>query len=181
MRAIQRAFVRGLEGLALAMAVAGALCILGIVAVITLGVVMRRVAGAPLHFTEDVVGLMLSAVLFLALPLVTLRSQHVRVSIVANALERRFALGVHIAAMLVGVVFFGWVFMTALPWLEFAWARNLKSETARLLLYPWMATLPLSIGLTWVIFVARLTGVLDRETYAPLEELPDFAATDRES
>ena len=181
MHGVKQIFARGLEGLALVMAVGAAFCIVGIVAVITLGVVMRRVVGAPLHFTEDVVGLMLSAVLFLGLPLVTLRSQHVRVSIVANALERRLPWAVHIAAMLVGVVFFGWIFVVALPWLEFAWARNLKSETARLLLYPWMASLPLSIGLTWVIFMARLTGLLTRDTYTPLEDLPQFAASDRES
>jgi len=178
MRALHRAFTRGLEGLALAMAVAAALCMTGIVAVITLGVVMRRVAGAPLYFTEDIVGLMLSAVLFLGLPLV--RSQHVRVSIVADALQRKFAFAVHLAAMLVGMIFFGWIFIIALPWLEFAWARNLKSETARLLLYPWMAILPVSIGLTWVIYAARLTGLLEREAHASVEELPEMASSQKE-
>lgn len=175
MPALRRYLAKGLEGLALAMAVAAALCMTGIVAIIVVSVAMRRVAGSPLHITEDVVGLMLSAVLFLALPLVTLRSQHVRLSIVANALQPRFGLAVHLAAMLVGVAFFGWIFVKALPWLEFAWARNLKSETARLLLYPWMTVLPLSVGLTWLIFAARLTGLLDREHHATLDELPEIA------
>lgn len=176
MHVLARALVRGLEGLALAMAVAATLCMVGIVAIITTGVVMRRFAATPLHITEDVVGLMLSATLFLGLPLVTLRSQHVRVAIVANALQPRFALAVHVAAMLVGVVFFGWILVKALPWLEFGWKRNLKSETARLLLYPWMAVLPLSVGLTGVIFAARLTGLMPRESHASLEALPDIAA-----
>lgn len=175
MQALRAYFGRGLEVLALAMALAAALCMVGIVGIITLAVVMRRLVGAPLYFTEDIVGLMLSAVLFLGLPLVTLRGQHVRVSIVANALQPRFALAIHLAAMAVGLVFFGWIFVKALPWLEFAFARNLKSETARLLLYPWMAVLPLSVGLTWVIFAARLTGLLDRENHAPPDALPDPA------
>jgi len=180
MQALRHSLSRGLEGLAFAMAVAAALCMVGIVAIITTGVVMRRFAGTPLHITEDVVGLMLTAVLFLGLPLVTLRSQHVRVSIVANALQPRFALGVHLAAMAVGVVFFGWIFIKALPWLDFAFARNLKTETARLLLYPWMAVVPLSVGLTGVIFAARLLGLLDRENHASLEALPEIAAADKD-
>lgn len=172
MRQRRRTVAQGLEALALALAVLAAACMLGIVALITTSVVMRRFAGSPLRITEDAVGLMLSAVLFLGLPLVTLRSQHVRVAIVANALGPRFERALHIAAMLVGLVFFGWLFWKALPWLEFAWRRNLKTETARLLLYPWMATLPLSLGLTWLIYAARLGGLLDRERPGSLESLP---------
>lgn len=170
---MRRYFKQGLELLAFAMAALSALCMVGIVAIITSGVVMRRLVGSPLHITEDIVGLMLSAVLFLGLPLVTLRSQHVRVSIVVNALHARFAVLAHFAAMLVGILFFGWIFIKALPWIEFAFVRNLKSETARLLLYPWMAILPLSVGLTWVIFAARLTGILERENHEIAEALPE--------
>lgn len=175
MTGFRRILAQGLEVLALAMAVAAAVCMVGIVGIITTGIVMRRVASTPLHITEDVVGLMLSAVLFLGLPLVTLRSQHVRVSIVANSLQPRFGQLVHLAAMLVGVIFFGWIFLKALPWLDFAFSRNLKSETARLLLYPWMAALPLSVGLTLVIYLARLAGLLDRENHNSLESLPEIA------
>ncbi len=141
-----------------------------IVGLVTTSVVMRRIAGTPLHITEDIVGLLLTAMLFLGLPLVTLRAQHVRVSIVSNALEPRFGRLVHIADMLVGLLFFGWIFVKALPWLEFAWKRNLKTETARLLLYPWMTALPVSVGLTWVIFASRLTGLIERERYATPDE-----------
>ncbi len=181
MRKFRAILAQGLEGLALALAVLAALCMVGIVAIITTGVIMRRFANTPLHITEDVVGLMLSAVLFLGLPLVTLRSQHVRVAIVANALQARFGAAVHVAAMLVGVVFFGWIFIKALPWLEFAVRRNLRTETARLLLYPWMSVLPLSVGLTWVIFAARLTGLLERERHASLEALPEIAVAPKDA
>jgi TRAP-type C4-dicarboxylate transport system permease small subunit len=175
MNGFRRLFAQGLEGLALAMAAAAAVCMIGIVGIITTAVIMRRFAGTPLHITEDVVGLMLSAVLFLGLPLVTLRSQHVRVSVVANALQPRFGLALHLAAMLVGVVFFGWIFVKALPWLDFAFSRNLKSETARVLLHPWMTVLPVSVGLTLVIYLARLVGLLDRESHSTLEALPEIA------
>jgi TRAP-type transport system small permease protein len=175
MRSVRRYLAQGLEGLALAMAVLASLAMVGIVAIIVTGVVMRRFFNTPLHITEDVVGLMLSAVLFLGLPLVTLRSQHVRVSIVADALEVRFGTALRIAAMLVGVTFFGWILFESIPWFEFAWKRGLKTETARLLLYPWMAVLPLSVGLTFVIYLARLLGLLDAERHGSLEDLTPIA------
>lgn len=158
------------------MAVVAALAMVGIVAIIVTGVIMRRFANMPLHITEDVVGLMLSAVLFLGLPLVTLRSQHVRVSIVADALTARFDTALRLAAMLVGVLFFGWILLESLPWFEFAWKRGLKTETARILLYPWMAVLPLSVGLTFVIYSARLLGLLDAENHGPQQDLPDITS-----
>ena len=171
---------RAIEYMAVAMAALGALCMVGIVTIITAGVVMRRLLGSPLPITEDAVGLLLSAMLFLGLPLVTLRSQHVRVSIVVNALGPRLAALTHVAAMVVGIIFFGWIFIKALPWIEFAFVRNLKSETARLLLYPWMATLPVSIGLTWLIFAARLSGFLERENHNVTKALPDSLSSSDE-
>lgn len=172
---LRRQFVLGLEYLALALAVLASVVMAGIVAVIFTSVMMRRFANTPVHIAEDVVGLMLSASLFLGLPLVTLRAQHVRVSIVSEALGPRFPALVRASAMLVGIVFFGWILLEAIPWFEFAWKRNLKTETARLLLYPWMATLPLSLGLTWLIFMARLVGVLEPERHSSLEALPEIA------
>lgn len=165
----QRYLAQGLEFLALAMAILAALAMVGIVMVIVTSVIMRRFANTPLHITEDMVGLMLSVALFLGLPYVTLRSKHVRVAIVAEAVGERFAPVLGGAAMLVGAVFFGWIFIESLPWLEFAWKRELKTETARILLYPWMAVLPLSIGLTWVIFFCRLLGLLEAERHTSAE------------
>lgn len=154
------------------MAILAAMAMVGITAIIVTSVVMRRFANAPLHITEDVVGLLLSVALFLALPYVTLRSKHVRVAIVAETAGERLAPVFAIAAMLVGVVFFGWIFIESLPWFEFAWNRGLKTQTARVLLYPWMAVLPLSIGLTCLIFVFRLFGLLEAERHTSAAEAP---------
>lgn len=171
----KRYLAQGLEHLALALALLSALAMVGIVVIIVTSVVMRRFANAPLHITEDMVGLMLSVALFLSVPYVTLRSKHVRVAIVAEAASKRLQPVLAGAAMLVGVVFFGWIFLESLPWLEFAWKRGLKTETARILLYPWMAMLPLSIGLTWVIFVFRLFGLYEAERHTSTEDVvPTF-------
>lgn len=152
----------GLEYLALACAALAALGLSAIVTLIVTSVLMRKFANSPLHITEEVVGLLLSVALFLGLPMVTLRAKHVRVSLVTAVLKGRAQAALQMTGLLVGIGFFGWLIWETIPWFEFAFNRNLKTETTRILLYPWMALMPLSLGITGAIFVARLVGVLDR-------------------
>ena len=65
------------------------------------------------------------------------------------------------AALFVGIVFLGWLIWQTIPWFEFAFKRNIKTETTRILLYPWMALMPLSLTLACTILIARLFGVID--------------------
>lgn len=150
---------RGLEYLALACAGLSALGLAAIVGLIVVSVLMRRLVNAPLHFTEEVVGLLMSACLFLGLPLVTLQARHVRVSILANFLEDRHKTADAVLSILaagVGLACCIWLFVEAIPWIEFALKRNLRTETSRVLLAPWMMSLPVSIGLTGLIFLWQL-------------------------
>lgn len=153
---------QGLEKLALASAIAAALGMTGIVVIIFTSVLMRKFANSPLHITEEAVGLLLSVSLFLGLPMVTLKAKHVRVALLANALRGKMHVGLQMLALLIGVGFFSWLIYDAVPWFEFGYRLNLKTETTRILLYPWMALLPFSLVLTCAIFVARLVGAIDR-------------------
>ncbi len=140
------------------LAALSAVCAFAMVALVVLSVAMRHLASAPFRFTEELVGLLLCATLFLALPQVTLSGSHVRVDLLPRYLRPRGrrVLGVLSAAVI--VAFCAWFTIEALPWLDFAFSRNLKSEASRLLLYPWMATAPLSLALTGFIAVYRLAG-----------------------
>ena len=160
---IKKTVQLGLEKLALALALLAALCMTSIVGIIVTSVTMRKLINSPLYFTEEVVGLLLSVSLFLGLPMVTLKASHVRVSILATYLEgwKRYALS--LLASLVGIAFCTWITIEAIPWLEFAMRLDLKTETSRVLLYPWMSLLPASIFLTGVIFAARLFGVIENK------------------
>lgn len=162
--AFKKAVAQGLDKVALACAGTAALGMIAIVGIIVTSVLMRKLANTPLHFTEEIVGLLLSVSLFLGLPMVTLKAKHVRVSLIVNLVSGKGRRALQIAALLVGICFFAWLIIETIPWFEFAFKRNLKTETARILLYPWMALMPLSLTLTCAIFVARLTGVIDRET-----------------
>lgn len=158
---------RGLESLAFVFASFAALGMVGIVGLIFTSVVMRKFANSPLHITEEVVGLLLSVSLFLGLPLVTLRAKHVRVSILIENVSEQTRRVLDRIGLVLGLVFFAWIVFEAIPWWEFAHRLNLKTETSRILLYPWMALLPVSLSLTGLILAARLFGVIDNGKGAP--------------
>lgn len=138
-------------GLAVLAAVAGAAIILLIGASVT----MRYFAFAPFRFTEELVGLLMTAAFFLALPLVTLRAEHVRVLLFVSMLPPWAARAAGILAAFFGGSFCMWFLVLCIPWLEFAIDRNIKTEVGRLLMYPWMALLPLSMALSIVAFLLR--------------------------
>jgi len=153
---------QGLEKLVLVSAGAAMLSMISIVGIIFTSVLMRKIFNAPLHITEEVVGLLLSLSLFLGLPMVTMRSKHVRVSLLADQLNKQWHVGIQIMALLFGIAFFTWLIIETVPWFEFAFNRNIKTETSRILLYPWMAVMPFSLILTCSVLIARLFGVIDR-------------------
>ncbi len=166
MTRLATALEQGIEKLALALAVLAALAMTAIVGLIVASVILRKFA-SPLHITEEMVGLLLSVSLLLALPMVTLKAGHVRVSIVETLLAGPARMLLAKAALLVGTLFFAWLTIEAVPWWEFAYRLNLKTETARILLYPWMALLPISVGLTGLIFFLRLVGLIANADAAP--------------
>ncbi len=138
-----------------AMAVLAAIAASVIVLLIGASVTMRYLAYAPFRFTEELVGLLMTAAFFLALPLATLRAEHVRVLVFVASLPDRAARQVSAVAGVFGVAFCLWFFSLCLPWLEFALDRNIKTEVGRLLMYPWMALLPVSMLLTAAAFLFR--------------------------
>lgn len=154
--------VRYLTLLFTVMAVLAAIAGTLIVIMIGASVTMRYLAYTPFRFTEELVGLLMTAAFFLALPLVTLRAEHVRVQVLVAALPKTARLWVTRLAAAFGAVFCLWFFALCLPWFEFAFERNIKTEVGRLLMYPWMALLPLSMILTMLAFVLRVVSVAQR-------------------
>lgn len=157
---LKNSIALGLDRLALACAALAALGMVAIVGIIVTSVMMRKFANSPLHITEEIVGLMLSVSLFLGLPMVTLKQNHVRVSLIADRLQGAARTAMGITALLVGIGFFGWLIVETIPWFEFAFKRNLKTETTRLLLWPWMVLMPLSLATTGAILLAQLVGII---------------------
>ncbi len=138
-----------------AMAVLAALAGGAIVVLIGASVTMRYFAFSPFRFTEELAGLLMTAAFFLALPLATLRAEHVRVLALVSALPGRAARPFGVLAALSGAAFCLWFLALSIPWLEFAFDRKIKTEVGRILMYPWMALMPLSMALSTVAFLVR--------------------------
>lgn len=137
------------------LAVLAALATSGIVVIIGASVSMRYFALTPLHFTEELVGLLMTTAFFLALPLTTMKMQHVRISLLVSFLtEDKRDLAGKIARFF-GVLFCVWFLILCVPWLEFAIEKNIKTEVGRLIMYPWMLILPISAFLTLIAFVLK--------------------------
>lgn len=154
---------KGLYYVALVLALVSAAGMTAIVAIITVSVTLRKFFDYPLYFSEELVGILMSVLLFMALPMVTLKGNHIRLSIVTRYVKVRSEFAYFTltrVAYLFGAAFSTWLMIEAVPWLEFAIRLKLKTETARILLYPWMLSLPVSIFVMNLIFIAKCCGLL---------------------
>ena len=136
-----------------------ALAGLGMVVMVSVGVVMRYFLNSPLNFTEEVVGLLLSASLFLMLPYLTLHDKHVQITLLTQHPSKQVRWSLKIFKQLVTLAFFAWMLYETVPWLKFAIRLNLKTEISRLPLLPWMAILPISFLLTGIASLLCLSRI----------------------
>lgn len=145
--------IDALMWLCLAAATAGMVAISALVA---LSAIMRYVVSAPFAFTEELVGLVLTAMLFLALPVALWRAKHIRMSLVSTRIKGAAGGVVALVAAAVLIAFSVWFLLEAWKTLGFEVRFNTRSTTAELLLYPWVALLPLSMALILLISAIRL-------------------------
>ena len=174
MREIALAIEKRLGLLAQVFLALSGLALAAIVGLIVASVVMRRMVGSPLFYTEEWVGLLLCTALFLALPMVTVRAQHVRVTLLAQAVGQRGREALAIAGGMVTLAFCAWYLVEAGPWLEFALKRGIRTEAAGLRLWPYMAVPPVSIALCALLVLTRMLS--GSEAYALRADKDDTAA-----
>jgi TRAP-type C4-dicarboxylate transport system permease small subunit len=137
-------FSRGL----LAASAAACAAILGLVLA---AVVMRYAVAAPFRFTEELAGLLLSAMAFLALPFAMAGNANIRVTLLTERLAplpRRIFWVIGQLIMVAFCAIFAWE-----SWgiADFTIRLNLSSEQARLPLGPWTALMPACLAITGFI------------------------------
>lgn len=111
-------------------------------AFVALSAFMRYLVGSPFAFTEETVGLLFSAMVFLSLPYCSHAGTHIRVTLVTDHLpaawQRRMALASTVFAVVFSLVYGYFAF-------DFAWTSlelNAKSDIGRIPLWPWMMAMP---------------------------------------
>ncbi len=128
---------------------------------VALSAIMRYVVGAPFAFTEEFVGLLFSAMIFLVLPFCTHADRHIRVTLVRDRLPARWRHHAGVASTLLTLVFcavFGYFAF------DFAWMSltlNAKSDMGRVPLWPWMAAMP------FACLVMAMAAILRRDGRSP--------------
>jgi len=128
----------------------------GMVLIVFLSVFQRYVLKSPLSFSEELVGLLLCSMLFLSLPHISNSEKHVKINLVVNLLSDRAKLFTSILSSLVMITFCFWMIVETIPWLDFAIRLNLKTENSRLILFPWMGVIPLSLFLNIIISLKKI-------------------------
>ena len=142
--------------------VVGGVCLLGIVVVLSLGVLMRYAFGAPLLGVNEIIQLAAVALVMSALPYCTATEQHVAVDVFENALGGwgRFIGDVfsRILSGLLMAILCRRAVLSGLDAKEFEDATNML----RLPIWPLYAILAAGAGLCAVIFALQLLLVLQR-------------------
>ena len=128
----------------------------GIVAVVLLSVFQRYVLKSPLSFSEELVGLLLSSMLFMSLPYISNTEKNVKITLISNLLQIKYKIWLTIIAYLINLIFSSWMLIETIEWMEFAIKLNLKTENSRLLLSPWMAVVPLSFSVNIIISIKKI-------------------------
>lgn len=122
---------------------------------VALASVMRYAVGSPFAFTEEIVGLLFAAMVFLALPYCTLQGKQIEVTFVVERLPLTWRRLSAVAALVFTVAFcftYGWF---AFEFAEASFTFNARSDMGRILLWPWMALMPLGCLLMAVAALVR--------------------------
>ena len=150
MRLIERLFSR----IAAVMLYLGAASLFLMTMLVVIASFMRYLVNRPFDFTEELVALLYMAMVFLAIPLVTVRRVHVNVSVMPERWMTATAGWCRIGAGIVMIAFCAWFAIEAYGFMEQSRRFNSKSEQVEILLWPWMAVMPATM-----IFVGLITLV----------------------
>ncbi len=120
-------------------------------------VVMRYVMSSPARITEELSGLLLAMMVFLAMPFALLHDLNIRVTLVTDRLPASARRIMWVISELIVVVFAGIFTWQSWNLMEFHQRLGLKSEQARLELWPWLAAMMVAVALTGAIAAWKAT------------------------
>lgn len=144
------------------LALIGAICLLAIVAIVTLGVVMRYALGTPILGVNEFVELTAVALIMASLPFCTARREHVAVDVFERMLGRwgRF-IGDVLAYCLSGFVMSILAQRAGLKALD-AWRWGDATNMLRMPIWPFYAILAVGATLCVVAFAVQLMVLLSK-------------------
>lgn len=151
---------RNLHRLVSAMNVLGAIAAILMTTLVFSGAVMRYMFGAPLRFSDELVGLLFVSMAFLALPLGLLQRQHITIDIVTRTLSGPWRRLADLVAVLILIAFATAFIVVSYKFTSFSYLIDSRSEISALLLWPWMAVMPLCMGIALLVALVQLYDIV---------------------
>lgn len=128
---------------------------------VALSAIMRYLLGSPFSFTEELVGLIFTAMIFAGIPVCTLRRSHISVTIVPDLLPKWGQRLLDRIAHAVIFLFCVWFGILTWDYLQLTVALNARTSGVQLILWPWTAVLPLSCFLSAIAAAIRIAVPYD--------------------
>ena len=148
--------VRCLERLSLGMNWLAAVAAVLMSFFVFLGVVMRYVVGAPFMFSDEFVGLLFVSMAFLAMPLGLVMRRHINLDLVTRDLRAPLRHVADVAATLILTAFAVWFMVLSYDFAAFSKLLDSRSDVGAMLLWPWMAILPLCTAIMVLVGIGQL-------------------------
>jgi TRAP-type transport system small permease protein len=123
--------------------------------IVFVSVTMRYVFLSPMRFTDELVGLLFSAGVFLAIPYLFASDRNIRVSLVADRLSGPIRGLVGLLSNLAIICFFLILGYLSFDFTSFSILIGARSDVARIPVAPWMALMPFSCFLTAFIVLLK--------------------------
>lgn len=128
--------------------------------------VMRYAFGAPVHFSEELVGVLFLVGVMLALPDASARDEHIKVTLLTDQLRGRKRLIATVVGRLVTLAFVAWLLWLAVGSGAEAFERGLVTEQAGIPVWIAYAVIALSAG---TMVIATLTQLAQSGTQPPAQ------------
>lgn len=129
---------------------------------VALSAAMRYFVGRPFAFSEELVGLMVVALAFLALPHALAEGRHIRITALAERLPPAVRHGAGVIALATLSAFCVLFLIEMRSAIAFSLRFNTRTEMGDLPLYPWMFAVCFGLALLGLLAVVRwLRAVLE--------------------
>ncbi len=126
-----------------------------VAAFVALSSAMRYVLGQPFPYTEELVGLLFSSMIYLSLPYCTMHRRHIEVTLITDQYPPAIRRWSEIASALLVLLFCGWYGRFAWEFVSTSWRLHVRSDMGDILLWPWMASMLAACVLIAAAVVAR--------------------------
>jgi len=120
-------------------------------ALILVSALSRYLLGSPISFSDELASMLFVFLAFSTFPYVLGKSEHIRLSIITEKLSESAQKAAHIFASIVFLAFATVFIIESYSFMNFSKMINSHSEVSGILLWPWMALMPISLGLCFIL------------------------------